>query len=175
MARKPKGSIIQPLPSWNLKRMCGASSSTGALALGALGAVGLLNDSTRGEWMVIWDVQIVTVPNPIPNHLIISDLAICNGTLAGSLFLKGNNSPLTSASPASPGSTWTNNTPGNEIGSIFNSVSLIPAGTMAFYQWVHDWPVCALQPGDSVVAYSDADAYNEWGAGFIYEIVPGGL
>lgn len=155
--------------------MAGASSSTGVLALGALGAVGLLNDSTRGEWMVIWDVQILTVPNPIPSHLIIADLAIGTGRNAGSLFFAGDNGPLASAVATMPGSMWTNNSPGNEIGRIFNSVSLIVSGNTAFYQWVHDWPVCAIQPGDSVIAYSDADAYSDWGAGFIYEIVPGGI
>ena len=155
--------------------MAGASSSCGGLALGALGAVGLLNDSTRGEWFVIWDVQIVTVPNPIPSHLIIADLAISPQKLAGSLSIAGNNSPLTSGVGTLPGSTWTHTSPGNIVGNIFNSVSLITTGNVAFYQWVHDWPVCAIQPGDSVVAYSDADAYFEWGAGFLYEIVPGGI
>jgi len=155
--------------------MAGASSGTGALALGSLGAVGLLNDSTRGEWFVVWDVQIVTVPNPIPSHVIIADLAISPQKNAGSLSIAGNNGPLASGVGTLPGSTWTLNIPGNESGRIFNSVSLITTGNVAYYQWVHDWPVCALQPGDSVVAYSDADAYFDWGAGFIYEILPGGL
>lgn len=175
MARKPKGSIIQPLPSWNLKRMAGASSSTGALALGALGAVGLLNDSTRGEWFVIWDIQIVALPNPIGNTLIVSDIAICTGRLAGSLFSAGNNSSLISASGKNPGSTWRNNAPGNEIGAIFNSTTLINSGNTSYYVWPHDWPVCAIQPGDSVVAYSNANPYFDFGVGFIYEIVQGGI
>lgn len=153
--------------------MAGASGSTGPLALGALGAVALQNDSTAGEWMVIWDVQIVTVPNPIPNHLIISDLAISSQRLLGSLFFPGNNSPLFSSAAALPGSTWTHNSPGNEVGNIFNVPSLITSGNVAYYQWVHEWPVCAIQPGDSVVAYSDADAYQDFGVGFLYELVPG--
>lgn len=155
--------------------MAGASSSVGGLGVGDLGAVALLNDSTQGEWFVVWDVQIVCVPNPIPSHLIISDLAICTGQLPGALFIKGNNSSLVSSVAALPGSTWTHNSPGNEIGNIFNSPSLITSGNVAYYQWPHEWPVCAIAPGDSVVAYSDADAYFEWGAGFIYEIVSGVL
>ena len=155
---------------FNLRDMAGAGASTGPLALGALGAVGLINDTADGKWLIIWDIQIVTVPNPIPNHLIIADLAIATGKLAGSLSFANSNSPLISVGGAQPGSTWTHNIPGNEIGQIFNSISLIPAGTMAYYQWPHEWPVCAIAPGDSVVAYSDADAYSDWGASFLYQV-----
>jgi hypothetical protein len=155
--------------------MNGAASSTGPLALGDLGAVALQNSCTNGEWMVIWDIQIVCVPNPFPNHLIISDLAIGPGMLAGALLNVNNNGPLVSGAPQAFGNTWTHNSPGNEIGNIFNSLTLIPAGNAAYYQWVHEWPVCAIQPGDSVVAYSDADAYEDFGVGYLYEIVPGGI
>lgn len=176
MARRPKGSIIQPLPSWNMRQMSGAASSTGPLALGNLGAVGLINNATRGEWLVVWDVRIVVVPNPIPTGLIISDLSIGTGRNAGSLIIANNSSPLTSQTGQLPGTTWTlNSSTGNAIGNIFNSVALITSGTYAYYLWDHEWPVAAIAPGDSLIAYSDANAYHDFGVSFLYEYLLGGL
>lgn len=164
---------IQPPPRANLRKMAGASSATGPLAIGALGAVGLLNDTQAAEWMIIWDVRITSVPNPIPSHLIVADLVIGTGRNSGSLFSVGNNRPLVSFVAAMPGSTWTLNSPNNEIAKPFHSVTLIPSGNTANYEWPHEWPVCAIAPGDSVVAYSDADAYFDFAAEYIYEMFTG--
>lgn len=150
--------------------MAGASSATGPLALGALGAVGLLNDSNANEWLVVWDFSITALPNPIPNHLIVADCVIGTGRNAGSLIIVGDNKPAISQGRSMPGSVWTLNVPSNEIAKPFNSVTLLTTGTYAFYLWNHDWPLCAIAPGDSLVAYSDADAYQDFAANFIYQV-----
>ena len=175
MARRPKGAVIQPLPSWNLRNMAGAASSTGNLALGALGAVGLINNATAGEWLVIWDVRVIALPNPIGTILMVADMAICTGRLASSLLIANNNSPLISFGGTIPGTNWTNNTSATEIGNIFNSVDLIYSSPTAYYTWGHDWPICGIAPGDSMVVYSDGSAYHDFGVSFIYEVVPGGI
>jgi len=154
--------------------MAGASGSTGPLGIGALGGVGLINNSTRGEWLVVWDIQIVNLPNPIPNQLIISDIAIATGRAPGSLLIPNNSNPLASNVASQPGTTWTVNSGGTELGAVFNSTTLLISGNYAYYQWVHEWPVCAIAPGDSVVAYSDGNAYHDFGVGYLYETVPAG-
>lgn len=172
MARFPKGTIIQPVPSFWIRNMAGAASSTGPLALGNLGAVGLINDSADGEWLVVWDVQVVAIPNPPAATLTVVDMAICQGRNAGSLLIANNSNPNISGGNKKPGTTWTLNVPGNELGAIFNSVSLIASGNTYFYQWLHEWPLCAIQPGDSFVCYSDANAYSDFGMNCLYEVVP---
>ncbi len=155
--------------------MAGASSSTGPLGLGALGAVGLINDATRGEWLVVWDLWIVALPNPTANRLFVADMAICTGRLAGSSLIPNNSGPLASSVGSQPGTNWTNNAGGTELGNIFSSIDLISQSPQLTYRWVHEWPVCAIAPGDSVVAYSDGSAYFDFGVGYIYEVVPGGI
>jgi hypothetical protein len=152
--------------------MAGAGSSTGPLGIGALGGVGLINNSQRGEWLVVWDIQIVVLPNPIPNALIIADLNICTGRAPGSLLIANNSNPLASNVARLPGTNWTVNSGGNELGAIINSITLLISGNYAYYQWLHDWPVCAIAPGDSAVVYSDGNAYRDFGVGYLYEVVP---
>lgn len=155
--------------------MSGASGSTGPLALGNLGAVGLLNNATRGEWLVIWDIRTVSIPNPIPATLITVDLNIGTGQNTGSLTFANSNNSLISFGSALPGIIWTLNVPGNELGNVFHSLAPLISDIYAYYVWPHDWPVCAIAPGDSVIAYSDANPYHDFSADFIYEVVPGGI
>lgn len=156
--------------TFNLRNMAGAAASTGVLALGALGAVGLINNSTDNQWLVVWDFQIVNVPNPVPTGIINVDLSICTGRNSGSFLIANNNSPVISQGPVLPGTNWTNNVPDSTLGQIFNSFALTLAGKYGFYFWNHDWPLCAIAPGDSVVAYSDANAYEDFSASFMYQV-----
>ena len=171
----PPAPPLPPPPGASIKQMVGAAFGTGALALGALGAVGLQNNSQRGEWFVIWDLYINTVPNPIPAHQIIADINITTGIPFNALIPPNEVNPITSASPSPPGQVWWFGTPGNESGKTFYSVPLITSGNVAYYQWFHEFPICAIQPGDSIAVYSDADAYTDWGVNFMYEVVPGGI
>jgi hypothetical protein len=166
---------IQPPPSRNIKQMAGAAFGTGALALGDLGAIGLLNTSQRGEWFVIWDLFINTVPNPIPAHAIVADINIVSGRPFNALLPPPETNPITSDTATLPGQVWWFGGPGNESGKTFYSVTLITTGVVAYYQWVHDHPICAIKPGDSIAVYSDADPYTDWGVNFMYEVVPGGI
>ena len=75
MARKPKGSIIQPIPSWNIKQMAGSSLGSGPVNFGDIHAVGLLNTSSRGEWLVVWDVQVNVRPNLAAQTIFLVDFA----------------------------------------------------------------------------------------------------
>ena len=171
----PPAPPLPPPPSASIKQMVGAAFGTGALALGQLGTVGLLNNAQRGEWFVIWDLFINTVPNPIPAHAIVADINIVPGVPFDALIPPPEVNPITSDSPSPPGEVWWRNAAGNESGKTFYSVSLITSGVVAYYQWVHEFPICAIKPGDSIAVYSDADAYTDWGVNFMYEVVPGGI
>jgi hypothetical protein len=59
----------------------------------------------------------------------------------------------------------------NEAGPVIQSLSLPVAG----YNWLYDYPFAAIAPGDSLVCYSDSNAYNSFGAAYTFEVVPGGL
>jgi hypothetical protein len=170
MARKPKGSIIQPLPSWNLRRMYGTGYGNGPVPLGNIVGSGVFNASTRGEWLVIWDVQ-VNASGTFTSGLAIIDFSIMHGTAQYGGFQFQPANPLTSQTPATPSQGWGFNDSANEQGLVFGSYFLPVTG----YQWVHDWPFCAIAPGDSVVVYSDANQYHSFGAAWTFEVVPAGI
>lgn len=169
MARKPKGSIIQPLPSWNITRMAGSSLGSGPVNFGDIHAVGLLNTSSRGEWLIVWDVAVNVRPNQALQTIFICDFAIMHGQTGASIGVEPN-FPIASNVGALPGQVW-GDVPVNEVGQVFYSISIPPNG----YQWPHDWPFCAIAPGDSVVGYSDANNGSFFGIQYMYEVVPGGL
>lgn len=171
----PPAPPLPPPPSALIKNMVGASLGTGALGLGALGAIGLQNTSQRGEWFVIWDLFINTVPNPIPAHAIVADVNIATGIPFDALVAPPEVHPIISAAGTPPGLMFSRNTSGTELGTTFYSIPLITSGVVAYYQWVHEYPICAIQPGDSIITYSDADPYTDWGVVYMYEVVPGGI
>jgi hypothetical protein len=172
VARKPKGSIIQPLPSWNLRRMYGTAFGIGTVPLGALIGSGVFNAQTRGEWLVIWDVQVFATGSFAAAGAVV-DINIMTGTQSANTgYQKQPANPLISANTTIPSFGWGfKDSATNEAGLNFLSLQIPVNG----YQWVHDWPLCAIQPGDSVVAYSDSNAYQNWGATWIFEVVPGGI
>lgn len=152
--------------------MYGASFAIGPVPLGALVGSGIYNGQTDGSWLVIWDVQVFT-PGPFVATGAVVDFNIITGMLTDNAdFALEPSNPLCSATGLVPSTGWgfmDSNT--NEQGLLFQSLSIPVNG----YQWVHDWPFCAIQPGDSVVAYSDSNAYNNWGASYTFEVVPGGI
>jgi hypothetical protein len=149
--------------------MAGSAVGTGPLGIGDIGAIGLLNTATAGEWLVIWDVQVNIHPSSTASGQKVLDCAIRTGTASPLLFTEPNN-PLVSAVGSGPGQVWAARTTA-ETGAIFFS-GVFPTDV---YQWPHEWPFCAIQPGDSCVFYSDANAANDFSACFLYEVVPGGL
>jgi hypothetical protein len=169
VARRLKGTVVNPQPSWNIKRMFGSAVGTGPLGIGDIGAIGLLNTGSAGEWLVVWDVQVNIHPSASGSGQRVLDGAIRRGTESSLLFTEPNN-PLASAVASGPGQVWAAIT-GFEAGGIFFS-GIFPADV---YQWPHEWPICAIQPGDSLVFYSDGSAANNFSAMFLYEVVPGGL
>lgn len=170
MARSAKGSIIQPIPSWNLRRMFGCSFGIGPVATGDIVASGVLNAETDGSWLVIWDVQVFATGSFTAPGAVI-DFCIMHGTQQLHDFTFEPANPLCSNTPRVPSTGWGFMDSANEQGLLFQSLSLPVNG----YQWVHDWPFCAIAPGDSVVVYSDASAYNSFGAAWTFEVVPGGI
>lgn len=170
MARKPKGSIVQPLPSWNLQRMYGTAYGVGPVPLGNIVASAVLNAQTRGEWLVIWDVQVFA-NGPFSSDGAVIDFAIMQGTLQLTDFQFEPANPLASSSPATPSQGWGFNDSAFEQGKVFASLQLPVSG----YQWPHDWPFAAIAPGDSVVVYSDSNPYHTFGAAWMFEVVPGGI
>jgi hypothetical protein len=167
--RRPKGSIIQPLPSWNLRNMYGGGFGGGPVALGDIWAVGLQNNGRASEWLVVWDVQITTSLAGKSTSIEIADCTIMHGNTGPSAhFQSGQLGPLCSQVAAGPGLSWLD-IPSQEQGVLFQSLGLPLQG----YQWPHDWPFCAIGPGDSLVVFSDANPSNHFGASFIYEVVPG--
>jgi hypothetical protein len=149
--------------------MAGSSLGSGPVNFGDIHAVGLLNTAQRGEWLVIWDVQANARPTGGGATIFTVDFAIMHGQTGTSIGTEPNN-PLASDVGALPGQVW-GDVPGNEVGGIFASLSLPANG----YQWVHDWPFCAIAPGDSVVGYSDANQAAFFGIAYIYEVVPNGI
>lgn len=172
MARKPKGSIIQPLPSWNLDSLYGTGFGIGPVPLGNLVASAVFNAQTDGSWLVIWDVQVFATGS-FPAGGAVIDFCIIRGTQPNAAGHQIEPSvPITSYTASVPSYGWGFSDPANnEAGPVFASPHLPVNG----YQWVHEWPLCAIAPGDSIVVYSDSNAYNSFGATWIFEVVPGGL
>src|SRR5258708_2930121 len=169
MGRKLKGTVVNPQPSWNIKSMAGSAVGTGPLGIGDIGAIGLLNTAQAGEWLVVSDVEVNIHPSSTGSGQRVLDCAIRTGTAAPLLFTEPNN-PLASPVASLPGQVWAAVT-GLEAGGIFFS-GIFPSDV---YQWPHEWPFCAIQPGDSCVFSSDGNAANNFSCSFLYEVVPGGL
>jgi len=152
--------------------MYGAAFGIGPVALGALVGSGINNAQTRGEWLVIWDVQVFATGS-FPASGAIVDINIISGTPSSNVgYQVQPSNPLISSNRGIPSFGWGfKDSAANEAGLNFLSLALPVNG----YQWVHDWPLCGIQPGDSVVAYSDGSAYNHWGATWVFEVVPGGI
>jgi hypothetical protein len=147
--------------------MSGGGGGGFSLALGEVGAVGLLNNTTQGEWLVVWDVQVYANPAGTTTSVSLIDF----------LFVTGIPPPLTVTTQATgsalldqqaqlPGIVWSNKL-NFEQGLIVLSPSL-PAGG---YQWVHDWPIAFIAPGDSFYVASDSNPTQTFGANYVWEVV----
>jgi hypothetical protein len=165
----PKGTFVHNPPSFFLRNMAAAQHNTGALALGQIGAVGLFNNSIDGKWLVVWDVYINVFPNTPGSSKILVDGTLVNGFVQ-SVGLANTGSPLVSGG-AQPDGLCFADRPNQESGLLFFS-DWMPAGG---YHWPHDWPFCAIQPGFSCEFFTDANAYQEFGVSFIYEVVSGNI
>jgi hypothetical protein len=152
--------------------MYGGAFGTGPIPLGNLVASGIFNGQTDGGAIVIWDVQVFYTGTPPATGAVV-DIDIIHGTQSGAVNYQVEDVlPITSQKPSIKSFAWGFNDPANnEAGRPFFNPNIPTTG----YQWIHDWPLCTVLPGDSVVAYSDANAYTTWGATWLFEVVPGGI
>jgi hypothetical protein len=152
--------------------MYGGSFGIGPVPLGNLIASGIYNGQQGGAWLVIRDLQVFATGS-FPATGAVVDIDIIHGTQSGAVnYTVEPVLPCTSQSPSIKSFAWGFSDPNNnEAGTPFLNPDIPVSG----YQWVHDFPLCAIAPGDSVVAYSDANAYNTWGAAWLFEVVPGGF
>lgn len=150
--------------------MYGTSFGNGPVPLGNIAASAIFNGQS-GDWLVVWDVQVFANGAFSADGAVI-DFAIMTGVLDFYVDFQFEPAwPLASGSPAIRSQGWGFNDSANEAGKIFASLQLPVSG----YQWPHDWPFCAIAPGDSVVVYSDANQYHTFGAAWMFEVVPGGI
>jgi len=151
--------------------MYGGSFGIGPVALGDLVASAIYNGQPDGAFLRVWDVQVFATGNFAAVGAVV-DFDLIHGTQSGAVNYQVEPVlPCTSQGPSIKSFAWGFQDPNNnEAGKPFLNPN-IPVGG---YQWVHDWPLCTIAPGDSVVAYSDANAYNTWGATWLFEVVPGG-
>ena len=149
--------------------MYGTGFGVGPVALGNIAASGVFNNQQNGEQLVIWDVQ-VSASGAFASGLAIIDFSIMTGTQQLTDFQFEPANPLCSGNPVIDSKGWGFMDSAQEQGKVFLSAFLPVSG----YQWVHDWPLCSIAPGDSVVVYSDANQYHSFGATWIFEVVPNG-
>jgi hypothetical protein len=150
--------------------MAGGAGGTSPVSFGTVIAVGLQNNARAGEYLVVWDIQVYASPAGTKTSINTINCGIMGGR-TGAFFGTQPTAPLVSQTPSLPGIIWVDN-PGFAIPApLFFSNSLPTIG----YQWPHDWPFCAIAPGDSLVVYTDANASDFFGVNFMYEVVPGGI
>src|SRR5713101_1814347 len=91
--------VVNP-PTLNLRNMGSCQHDTGPLAVGQIGAVGLFNNTNKGEWLIVWDLRINLFSAG-------SALDIVDGTLGlgftQSVGLANPGAPLISTGAAPPG------------------------------------------------------------------------
>lgn len=166
MARKPKGSIIQPIPSWNIRNMV-AGGITGGTGAATFEDMGLANNATDGSWLVIWDVTIAvgaftgTVSiNPSVIGKIIPDT---EGEVIGVSQPAGYS--IVNPSASTFGWLWDNPTPNGLTTPAYQFMQ-----DRGIWQWPHDFPFAAIQPGWSYAfeLYGDVD---DWSVSLTWEVV----
>jgi hypothetical protein len=152
--------------------MYGGAFGIGPAALGDLVASGIYNGQQDGASLVVWDVQVFYT-GTAPSTGAVVDFDIIHGAQSGAFDYQVEPvQPATSQGRAIKSFAWGFKDPNNnEAGKPFLNPDIPVNG----YQWVHTWPLCAIMPGDSIVAYSDANAYTTWGATWLFEVVPGGI
>jgi hypothetical protein len=167
MARSPKGTIVQPLPSWNIRQMSAGADGIGPVSLGQIICVGLNNNAQDGSWIVVWDVQVFSIGGGTISSINVIDFNIMQGiTKIDGSANQNPGAPLVGAQAQLPGIVWLD-IPFGESGRNIYSLSLPPYG----YQWMHEWPMAAIMPGQSFAVFSDANAGTDFGATYTWEVV----
>jgi hypothetical protein len=148
MARRPKGTIVRPLPDWNLRNM-GFGQIVGGANANLSENLGLYNDSTIGEALVIWDV---TINVAVRTAGVVSQPNVAGQLQPGGTNLNGLSQPVLTPAigqgQAIPGQLWDDaNAPGL---SFAQYTFLLDAGQ---WRWMHDWPFAVIPPAWSYVWY----------------------
>jgi hypothetical protein len=167
MARSPKGSIAHSIPSFYPRRMATSGGGGFSLSLGDIGAIGLLNNSNIGEWLAVWDVQVYANPAGTVSSVSTIDFLFYKGIVTPiTVTVQNTGGSLVDQQGQLHGIVWANKI-NFELGQFTYSLSLPPQG----YQWVHNWPMAYVAPGDSWYVASDGSATQQFSACFTWEVV----
>jgi len=162
MARSPKGTLIRTLPEWHFAKLSSGSFSGVAVADNSYIGVGLFNNSTDGSVLVVWDVEVKATPSAAQTPEFVRELLI-QGQLSGAL------SPVYQLQVAAQ-TAWGQITANNPYSNPHGELASFPIQNEV-WKWGHEWPMCALLPGYSLVMVSDNNGSAIWGVSFIWESV----
>jgi hypothetical protein len=165
MARKPKGSIVHSIPSWNPLNLLG--TGTGQVAsTGNNPCVGLFNNATDGSWLVVWEYQAaISLPSTTPTDNI-QQISFSYQADNGNTRVQFPGIPLVDTAAQLAGTVWGKYNQGNG-GIVFYS----PANPNYVYQWQHEWPFAYVRPGHSLVCAGDGASCGFLNVTYIWEVV----
>lgn len=161
--RRPKGSIARHLPDWNLAGMMSGGIQYSPIVLGDSHAFGVYNNSTRGYWLVLWDLAVTFQPSGALNNIQLIDVGHLSGH-ANQTLTAG--APLVATAGPKSGQTWTQ----ANFQDTTDDFLYLPMQD-GKYQWPHDWPLAAVPSGWSIVVITDGNAAGSGAVvNFVWEI-----
>jgi hypothetical protein len=165
MARRPKGSIVQSVPSFYPRRMQGAGNGQVA-SPGNNPCVGLYNNATDGSWLVVWEFQAaVSLPSATPTSNI-QQISFSFQANNGNTGVQFPGIPLVYAQAQGPGTVWAHYNQGNGQAVLYS-----PANPNYVYGWMHEWPIAYIPPGSSLVCAADGSSFGFLNVTYIWEVV----
>jgi hypothetical protein len=149
--RRPKGTVVRPIPDWNLSAMANCVIIGPELTPG-FHELAINNNATDGSVLIVWDVTLNTgVVHPGDGSVMTAGFQLYPYIYGGTLNPPAQLDPRVGVGFG---------------GSYFNSdVTQIPAGYKfgpvfwgpVTWSWPHDWPFCLVPPNWTLSASIDLE------------------
>lgn len=143
-----------------------AGGETGQSGTGIFEDLGFFNNATDGSWLILWDVLITVAAPQNANPSLPSVIGnIIQGTEG--INVPGLSQPagynVTGAAQQLPGFFWDNTTPNGLTTPAYQFMD-----DARVWQWPHDYPFAAIQPGWSFVVELFGDTAG-WSFSCVWE------
>jgi hypothetical protein len=161
--RRPRGTVVRHIPDWKVGQLHALNNTTTGGGAGTNNGFGLVNDAGQGQALVVWHLEAFARLVAAPTTIQLLTLYLYTGA---PLAVTIPGQPLDTNQAFQGGSCWNIPQAANPPNSSllpFLDVPMSPTG----WRWEHDWPICVVRPGISLLAYmfgpvQDVDVSFVW-------------
>lgn len=149
--RRPKGTVVRPIPDWNVQKLCYGGVQNGFAANTSFNA-GCTNSDTSGGTFIVWDSTITVGRFAAATAPVVTFMSL--GIFSGAILVAASQASPVDPTIAAPLLFFDSNYNITNLTTITSAY--VPLSGEGTWRWANPFPLALIRPGFSLMLFYQA-------------------